>query len=57
MTTPVSITVNVNGTETSHDVEPRLLLVHFLRDVLSLTGTNVGAITLHAAPIFVPDAA
>jgi carbon-monoxide dehydrogenase small subunit len=43
MTTPVSITVN--GEETSHDVEPRLLLVHYLRDVLSLTGTNVGCDT------------
>jgi aerobic carbon-monoxide dehydrogenase small subunit len=43
MKIPVSITVN--GRETSHVVEPRLLLVHYLRDVLSLTGTNVGCDT------------
>ncbi len=43
MTMPVSITVN--ETETSHEVEPRLLLVHYLRDVIGLTGTNVGCDT------------
>ncbi|HXV61164.1 MAG TPA: (2Fe-2S)-binding protein [Vicinamibacteria bacterium] len=43
MTIPVTITVN--GRETKHEVEPRLLLVHYLRDVLSLTGTNVGCDT------------
>jgi carbon-monoxide dehydrogenase small subunit len=43
MTMPVSITVN--GTETSSEVEPRLLLVHYLRDVIGLTGTNVGCDT------------
>lgn len=43
MKIPVSITVN--GTETSHEVEPRQLLVHYIRDVLSLTGTNVGCDT------------
>jgi carbon-monoxide dehydrogenase small subunit len=43
MKIPVSITVN--GRETSHEVEPRLLLVHYLRDLLSLTGTNVGCDT------------
>ena len=43
MKNPVSITVN--GRETSHDVESRLLLVHYLRDVLALTGTNVGCDT------------
>ena len=43
MTMPASITVN--GTETSHEVEPRLLLVHYLRDVIGLTGTNVGCDT------------
>ena len=37
-----AITVNVNGTERRHEVEPRLLLVHYLRDVLGLTGTHVG---------------
>ncbi len=40
MNIPVSITVN--GVQHSRDVEPRLLLVHFLRDVLGLTGTNIG---------------
>ena len=43
MTMPVSITVN--ETQTSHEVEPRLLLVHYLRDVIGLTGTNVGCDT------------
>ena len=43
MKVPVSITVN--GGETSHEVEPRMLLVHYLRDVLDLTGTNVGCDT------------
>ena len=42
---PHSITVTVNGTSHTHDVEPRLLLVHFLRDVLGLTGTHVGCDT------------
>ena len=40
-----AITVNVNGTERRHEVEPRLLLVHYLRDVLGLTGTHVGCET------------
>ena len=40
-----AITVNVNGTEQRHEVEPRLLLVHYLRDVLHLTGTHVGCET------------
>ena len=40
-----SITVRVNGVEHRHDVEPRLLLVHYLRDVLNLTGTHVGCET------------
>jgi aerobic carbon-monoxide dehydrogenase small subunit len=41
----VNVTIDVNGTKHTHDVEPRLLLVHFLRDVLGLTGTNVGCDT------------
>jgi len=40
---PVSITVN--GVKQTHEVEPRLLLVHFLRETLGLTGTNVGCDT------------
>ena len=39
------ITVTVNGTTYDRDVEPRMLLVHFLRDVLGLTGTNIGCDT------------
>ncbi len=39
------IAVTVNGTLHRHDVEPRLLLVHYLRDVLGLTGTHVGCDT------------
>ena len=40
-----AININVNGTEQVREVEPRLLLVHFLRDVLGLTGTHVGCET------------
>ena len=40
---PVSLTVN--GAKQAAEVEPRLLLVHFLRDTLGLTGTNVGCDT------------
>jgi aerobic carbon-monoxide dehydrogenase small subunit len=39
------ITVTVNGAECSAEVEPRLLLVHFLREELGLTGTHVGCDT------------
>ena len=41
----MKVSVNVNGQPHSDDVEPRLLLVHYLRDVLGLTGTNVGCDT------------
>ena len=37
--------VTVNGTTRSADVEPRTLLVHYLRDDLGLTGTNIGCDT------------
>ncbi|MEP6717846.1 MAG: (2Fe-2S)-binding protein [bacterium] len=40
-----AISVSVNGVRHQHEVEPRLLLVHYLRDVLSLTGTHVGCET------------
>ena len=43
MTLPISITVN--GTTYKDEVEPRLLLVHFLRDRLGLTGTHIGCET------------
>jgi carbon-monoxide dehydrogenase small subunit len=40
-----AITIHVNGTRHEVDVEPRQLLVYFLRDQLGLTGTNVGCDT------------
>jgi carbon-monoxide dehydrogenase small subunit len=45
MATPVRVTMTVNGVEKSTEVEPRLLLVHYLRDHLGLTGTHVGCDT------------
>ena len=39
------IEVKVNGKERRSEVEPRLLLVHYLRDVLDLTGTHIGCET------------
>ena len=39
------ISLTVNGTTHEHDVEPRMLLVHYLRDTLGLTGTHVGCDT------------
>jgi carbon-monoxide dehydrogenase small subunit len=39
------VNIHVNGTPRQHEVEPRLLLVHFLRDVCGLTGTHVGCET------------
>jgi carbon-monoxide dehydrogenase small subunit len=41
----VKISVTVNGTAQEHELEPRVLLVHFLREVVGLTGTNVGCDT------------
>jgi carbon-monoxide dehydrogenase small subunit len=40
-----TINLNVNGVAHTDEVEPRLLLVHYLRDVLELTGTHVGCET------------
>jgi carbon-monoxide dehydrogenase small subunit len=45
MTTPVEVRLTVNGVEERLEVEPRLLLVHALRDRLGLTGTHVGCDT------------
>lgn len=39
------ITVKVNGKVHSHEVEPRTLLAHYLREILSLTGTHIGCDT------------
>src|SRR6201989_2754317 len=41
----LQVTMTVNGDEVTRDVEPRLLLVHFLRDTLGLTGTHWGCDT------------
>ena len=41
------VTVSVNGTERSAEVETRLLLAHFLRETLGLTGTHIGCDTTH----------
>jgi carbon-monoxide dehydrogenase small subunit len=43
----VPINVKVNGVEHSLDIEPRLLLVHLLRENLRLTGTHIGCDTSH----------
>jgi carbon-monoxide dehydrogenase small subunit len=40
-----AVSINVNGAVHHDEVEPRLLLVHYLRDVLALTGTHVGCET------------
>jgi carbon-monoxide dehydrogenase small subunit len=41
------IRIKVNGAEMEADVEPRLLLVHCIRDVFGLTGTHIGCDTSH----------
>ena len=41
----MQITMTVNGTEVTREIEPRLLLVHFIRDHLGLTGTHWGCDT------------
>ena len=41
----MEVSVTVNGTAQTHDVEPRTLLVHYLRDHAKLTGTNIGCDT------------
>jgi aerobic carbon-monoxide dehydrogenase small subunit len=40
-----AINLSVNGVSRNDEVEPRMLLVHYLRDVLELTGTHVGCET------------
>ncbi len=45
MGTTRQLSVTVNGERHESEVEPRLLLVHYLRDVLGLTGTHVGCDT------------
>jgi carbon-monoxide dehydrogenase small subunit len=41
----MNITLNINGKSYSHDVEPRLLLIHYLREVAGLTGPHIGCET------------
>jgi aerobic carbon-monoxide dehydrogenase small subunit len=41
------VQLTVNGEKHEADVEPRLLLVHFIREVLRLTGTHIGCDTTH----------
>lgn len=41
------VTLSINGEKHEADVEPRLLLVHLIRDVLRLTGTHIGCDTTH----------
>ena len=40
-----TVSITVNGMAYVRDVEPRLLLTHFLRDMIGLTGTNIGCDT------------
>ena len=40
-----TITLTINGKKHSHSVEPRLLLIHYLRDVAGLTGPHIGCET------------
>ena len=45
--TTVQISVTVNGESREDVVEPRLLLVHFIRETVNLTGTHIGCDTTH----------
>ncbi|MFZ8965820.1 MAG: (2Fe-2S)-binding protein [Ilumatobacteraceae bacterium] len=41
----MKVSITINGTTQSHDVEPRTLLVHYIREHAHLTGTNIGCDT------------
>lgn len=41
----MKVSISINGSEYSHDVEPRTLLVHYIREHAHLTGTNIGCDT------------
>ena len=41
----MKVSVTINGIRHTHDLEPRMSLVHFLRDILNLTGTHIGCDT------------
>jgi len=45
--TTMRVQLSINGEKREADVEPRLLLVHLIRDVLRLTGTHIGCDTTH----------
>ena len=47
MAKKLTIHVKVNGQDRQADVEPRMLLVHFIREALELTGTHIGCDTSH----------
>jgi len=47
MSKKLTIRVKVNGQDRQGDVEPRILLVHFIREALELTGTHIGCDTSH----------
>src|SRR3979411_446390 len=40
-----SITLTINGNKYTHEVEPRLLLIHYIREVVGLTGPHIGCET------------
>jgi len=40
-----TVSMTINGAPQSHEVEPRLLLVHYIRELAGLTGTHVGCDT------------
>ena len=40
-----SVSITINGVKHTHEVEPRLLLVHYIRELAGLTGTHVGCDT------------
>ena len=44
---PMQVQLTINGEKHQAEVEPRLLLVHLIRDVLRLTGTHIGCDTTH----------
>src|SRR4029453_7156598 len=48
------VTITINDREYQREVEPRLLLVHFLRDVAGLTGTKIGCDTSQCGACTVP---
>ena len=41
----MKVSIKVNGVQTEHDVEPRTLLVNYIREIANLTGTNIGCDT------------